>query len=332
MTHTSRSDGVGTHLLSDAPTLRQLFYYNRSVPYSLPSINAHAGQTSPSLVHERAIAAAAEAEAEAKAGQEAAAEEKKPLASDDPVDQQPESAPVKEAREDEVELEGADSSDPQVSERLHGFFQHNVVMPYTHREKTMNFSNLGWLPKDALLDAMAHKRHLEIPQRRYDMMGPSRPRCRRIRPPLYEAPDGANRYRKIEDLSLFVRTGTLTAETEYFRDPMLRRLREDVIFASPQQKVIQQEDPRLERVWTDDGKKSRAQAKLQSVVPHKAQLCKLKHDHSTGLVKPYALGKSAHVASSRPFAEFAIESAMDSFVTSMQCQRPNKGVRGPMAE
>lgn len=227
---------------------------------------------------------------------------------------------------------------PAVYARLHSFFQRDVIMPYTFREKTMHQANLGWLPRDKMLEGSggSRSRRAEIGGKNRSLVNlqatHSRPPHRKEWPPLYEAPDGSNRYRRIEDLALFVRTGTITPETNYFRDPMQRRLHEEVIFIPPQQKIIQSEDPRQDRVWTDEGKKNRAQAKLQSIIPKRAQLCKLKHDHSTGLVKPYALGKSAHVASAKPFSEFAVESAMESYVTTMQCQRPSKGLRGPMLD
>eukprot|EP00796_Vickermania_ingenoplastis_P008845 gene8845-6226_t len=245
--------------------------------------------------------------------------------------QQPSRAGGEEAEEDNKREE--DIINPVIAEQLHNFFQYNVVKPYTVREKTMNLSNLGWLPKDDLLASAGrhHRPELKKPNsNRLPLNLPTRAPRHQEWPPLYVAPDGRNRYRKIEDLALFVRTGAVTPETHYFRDPMQRRLHEEVIFLAPQQKVIQSEDPRQDRIWTDEGKKNRAQAKLQSIIPKKAQLCKLKHDHSTGLVKPYALGKSVHVASAKPFSEFAVESAMESYVTTMQCQRPTKGLRGPM--
>lgn len=229
-----------------------------------------------------------------------------------------------------TEREGADVR--PMSQRLHQFFQAGSVMPYALREKTMNDAKLGFVPRDALLN-LTQERHRMVRGRPGTSVSVEGRPPRALRRGSQPHPGtGESRYRKIEDLALFVRTGVVTPETRYFLEPMQRREEVESTFIPIQQKVIRCADPRDERNWTDDGKTSRTVANLQAVVPRRAQLCKSKFDVTTGLVKPYAPGKSAHIISNRPFSDLCIENAMESYVMTMQCQRPGKGLRAPLVD
>lgn len=258
-----------------------------------------------------------------------------------------------------------------VETRIHDFFQHDAVTPYTYRSKIMEHQNIGWSPpgettwlksnqagKDGAreergsssrssLSRTPRRLLLQRPKKGMEGLGRmmdggrgGRRACchgKVASTSLYVSPNSSYRYRKIEDLTTFIRSGgeAVTPETRYFLDAMARREPEETTFVPIQQKVISGcDDPRDERVWGDDaeGKKNRLQARLRSAIPRRAQLSKLKYDHTTGMVKPYALGKTATVSSSTFFSEFSLESTLERFVATMQCQRPSKGLRGPLTD
>lgn len=258
-----------------------------------------------------------------------------------------------------------------VETRIHRFFQHDVVTPYTYRAKIMEHQNIGWSPPDettapqsnqggkggargergssarSSLSRTPRRLLLQRPKKGVDDLGRmvvggrgGRRACCHGKvgsSSLYVSPNSSYRYRKIEDLTMFIRSGgeAATPETRYFLDAMARREPEEMTFVPLQQKVISGcDDPRDGRIWGDEaeGRKNRLQARIRSAIPRKAQLSKLKYDHTTGMVKPYALGKTTTVSSSAFFSEFSLQSTLEQFVATMQCQRPSKGLRGPLSD
>lgn len=263
------------------------------------------------------------------------------------------------------------SFDVSVEAQIHRFFQQDVVTPYTLRAKVMDQQNLGWISKgermgtlagtpnsdsvsvggescsSGTLPRMTRRVVMQRQKKGWPGLGAMTIPCRGGRracchgkassgsTPLYMSSNSNYRYRKIEDLALFLRSGgvAVNSETRYFLDAMQRREPEEITFIPLQQKVISGgDDPRDGRVWGDDaeGKKNKLQARMRSAIPRKAQLSKLKYEHTTGMVKPYALGKTTSVSSSTFFTDFSMESTLERFVTTMQCQRPSKGLRGPL--
>lgn len=134
------------------------------------------------------------------------------------------------------------------------------------------------------------------------------------------------RYRRIEDLTHFVLVGPDTEETAYFRDAMERRIEKDSRDVNaPKHSVVDatKTDPRFAQ-WRQEQTQS---SKEQAWVSARARRCLETLASTTGEVKPYALGRPYRV--SRMSNNTVIGESMETYIATMQCERPTKGVFTP---
>lgn len=131
-----------------------------------------------------------------------------------------------------------------------------------------------------------------------------------------------HRYRRIEDLAFFMNTGTVNEDTFYFLDPMQRRAGTERLAQRPEQFVAKNPRSLSEQ---SEGYVERVD-KVAAIVPRSVLSAKRQFDSTTGLVKPYAMGRGDTVKVSQTLDFNTMENAMDAYVLRMQCQRPTKGL------
>lgn len=231
------------------------------------------------------------------------------------------------------QADGFGGTAQEVPDVLASHFKNSAIRPCSVRGQCARAAQMGWVPaqRSAALrvdegNTFAHRLPMvekRIPQRAGE-------RTQRSVAPVTQlkshspTPSGElPRYRRIEDLALYLSQGVVDEQTEYFEDPMVRRARIEANAAAvPQVAVVPGPDPRTTLRRSED-----SDSPVRVRLPKRVQESKREYEQTTGMVRPYALGRTCRTTTmTAPMQSELTGNALDSFVTTMQCQRPTKGL------